>query len=112
MMFRPPWWLIGAGMSLETMRRCFIGGTSLALFIDLTGLDQFSCLRDASLLRAYLPIEAALIHQIPPIIRFITFPFIDYHNAAKCFLSITDALCYAKQELLCQPIWEKQDTQP
>jgi len=110
MMFRPPWWLIGAGMSLESMRRCFIGGTSLALFVDLSGLEQFSCLRDANILRAYLPIEEALINALPPIIQFVASPFIDYHNAAKTFLEITDRLCFAKKEQSCTLMWEKQET--
>ena len=110
MMFTNPLWLIGAGMSLESMRRCFIGGTSLALFIDLSGLFQYSCLRDCNILRAYLPIEEALINQLPPIIQFVASPFIDYHNAATTFLEITDRLCYAKQEQVCESIWEKQET--
>jgi len=112
MMFRAPLWLIGAGLSLESMRRCFVGGTSLALFVDLSGLEQTSCLRDGNFLRAYLPVEEALINQLPPIIRFVASPFIDYHNAAKTFLEITDRLCYAKQEQLCPLIWEKQESSP
>ena len=109
MMFAPPWWLIGAGMSLESMRRCFIGGTSLALFVDLSGLEPPSVARDLDFLRTYLAIEEVLINNIPPIIAFITSPFIDYHNAACVFLDITDRLRLSRMELACKPIWEKQE---
>ena len=106
-MFRSPWWLIGAGLSLESMRRCFIGGTSLALFIDLSGLEPPSVVRDLDFLRTYLAIEEQLINNIPPIIAFITSPFIDYHYAACVFLDITDRLQLSRREQTCALIWEK-----
>ena len=108
MMFTNPLWLIGAGMSLESMRRCFIGGTALALFIDLSGLEPPSVVRDLDFLRGYLEIEQELINNIPPIIAFITSPFIDYHNANCIFLDIVDRLQLFRMELTCQPVWEKE----
>ena len=108
MMFRPPWWLIGAGLSLEGMRRCFIGGTSLALFIDLSGLEPPSVVRDLDFLRNYLAIEEELIQAIPPIIAYVAAPFIDYHNAASVFLEITDLLAIARREQSCKIIWKKE----
>lgn len=108
MMFKSPMWLIGAGLGLESMRRCLIGGTALALFIDLSGLDQPSAIRDVGFLRGYLELEEQLIQEIPPIIAFITSPFIDYHNANCVFLDICDRLQLARREQSCSVIWEKE----
>ena len=110
-MFARPMWLIGAGMSLESMRRGFIGGTCLSLFIDLSGLDQESCMRDLGTLRGYLPIEEHLIQSLPPFLQWLASPFIDYHKANVCFLAIAEALCRAKGELYCQTIWETYEEQ-
>jgi hypothetical protein len=107
MMFTSPRWLIGAGFALEGMRRCLIGGTALALFIDLSGLEPPSAVRDVEFLRRYLEVEERLIQNIPPIIAFITSPFIDYHNANCVFLDICDQLQLSRRELTCAAIWEK-----
>jgi len=108
MMFAHPYWLIGAGMSLESMRRCFIGGTALALFIDLSGLEPPSVVRDLTFLRNYLKIEEELIQNIPPIIAFIASPYIDYHKANCLFVDIVDRLQLFRRELSCNPVWEKE----
>ncbi len=106
MMFRSPRWIIGAALSLESMRRGFIGGTSLALFIDLGGLGQESCQRDLRTLAAYLPIEEQLIDAIPDFLITLVHCFEDYHLAAVCFYETAKELCEAKGELQCQQIWD------
>ena len=103
-------WIIGRAMSLESMRRCFIGGTSLCLFIDLAGDSPLSCSRDNAFLRSYLPIEEMLINELPPFLRWMVSPWIDYHNAAATFLKISEALCARKLILeaeitSCEEVW-------
>ena len=93
-------------MSLDSMRRGFIGGTSLALFIDLSGMGQESCMRDLNTLATYLPIEEALIESIPFFLDFLIRPFEDYHLAAVCFYETAQELCLQKGELQCQQIWD------
>ncbi|GAH67707.1 unnamed protein product, partial [marine sediment metagenome] len=80
---------------------------ALALFIDLSGLEPPSVIRDLDYLRAYLEVEERLIQNIPPIIAFITSPFIDYHKANCVFLDICDRLARARAEAACAVIWEK-----
>jgi len=109
MMFRSPRWIIGAALSLESMRRGFIGGTALSLFIDLSGLPQYACMRDLNTLAAYLPIEEALIDAIPDFLITLIHCFEDYHLAAVCFYEIAKELCEAKGELTCQGIWETNE---
>lgn len=106
MMFRAPKWIIGAALGLESMRRGFVGGTALALFIDLSGLSQLSCQRDLRTLAAYLPIEKALIEAIPDFLITIIHCFEDYHLAAVCFYETALELCQQKGELECQGVWE------
>ena len=105
-MFRSPTWIIGAALSLESMRRGFIGGTSLALFIDLSGMGQESCSRDLQTLEAYLPIEKALIEAIPVFLIALVHCFEDYHLAAVCFYETAKELCLQKGELQCQGVWK------
>ncbi|MBA7605836.1 hypothetical protein ES703_12971 [subsurface metagenome] len=109
MIFAKPMWLIGAGMSLDSMRRGFIGGTALALFIDLSGMGQESCSRDLTTLGIYLDLEAKIIELIPWFLEFITRPFEDYHLAAVCFYETAQELCQQKGELQCQGIWETNE---
>ncbi len=96
-------------MSLDSMRRGFIGGTALALFIDLSGMGQESCSRELSFLASYLPIEEELLSKIPFFLDFITRPFEDYHLAAVCFYETAKELCQQKGELQCQGIWETNE---
>lgn len=109
MMFRSPAWIIGAAMSLESMRRGFIGGVSLALFIDIPSLGQPSCTRDLEFLASYLPIEEMLLTQIPWWLHPLVRPFTDYHFAAVAFYETAKELCEAKGELYCQGIWETNE---
>jgi hypothetical protein len=108
-MFRSPKWIIGAALSLESMRRGFIGGTSLALFIDIGSLGQASCQRDLRTLATYLPIEKTLIDAIPDFLITLVHCFEDYHEAAQCFYDIASELCQQKGELQCQGIWETNE---
>jgi len=96
-------------MSLDSMRRGFIGGVSLSLFIDLSGLGQESCQRDLKFLAAYLPIEEDLIKNIPFFLSFITRPFEDYHLAAMCFYETAKELCQQKGELECYGVWKTNE---
>ena len=109
MMFRSPRWVIGAALSLESMRRSFIGGTSLALFIDLSGLDQTSCQRDYRTLKIYLDLEEKILENLPSFIRYLLRPFEDYHLAAQCFYETVKELCDGKGELTCQRVWETNE---
>ena len=104
-MFHPPMWLIGAGMSLESFRRGFIGGSMLSLFIIKEfGLDQQAA-PTLDFLRGYLDVEEVVLQNIPPVISFITTPFTDYHNSAKRYLEIVDALALKQRPLACEAYW-------
>ena len=107
MMFTVPIWLLGAAMALESMRRGFIGGSALSLFIIKEyGLEKQAVpVLDA--LRGYLEIEEALLSQIPPFLDFLVFPFTDYHEAAKTYLLILEILAESQRPPTCEYYWKK-----
>ncbi len=96
-------------MGLESMRRGFIGGTALSLFIDLSGLPQYACDRDLRTLATYLPIEEALIKALPDFLITLIHCFEDYHLAAVCFYETAKELCQSKGELSCQGVWDTNE---
>lgn len=108
--FTKPLWLIGVGMSLESMRRGFVGGSALALFvIKEFGLDR-QAVPTLNFLRRYLEIEEQLVESIPPFLGFLLTPFTDYHDAAKTFLEIVEILSEAQRPRGCDYYWQKGDS--
>jgi len=97
-------------MSLESMRRGFIGGSALSLFIIKEfGLDkQAAPTLDA--LRGYLEVEEWLLTKINPFLGFLVAPFTDYHNAACRYLEIVDILAKLQRPLACQVYWGEGDS--
>lgn len=78
--------MIGGVMSLEGLRRSWIGGTSLGIFVALESdrpitvgpsLDQLENLNDIAL---------SIIEDLPPFLNFAAAPFRDYHTATKAFI--------------------------
>lgn len=92
-------------MALESMRRGFIGGSALSLFIIKEfGLEQ-QARPTLSALRGYLDWEETLLSQIPPFLEFLLRPYTDYHNAATTFLEIVDILAELQRPSACAVYW-------
>jgi len=109
MMFRKGMWLLGAGMALESMRRGFVGGSMLSLFVvKAFGLEK-SAVPTMNALRTYLEIEEALLSTIPPFLNFLITPFTDYHESAKNTLKIIEILAELQQPRGCTYYWERQE---
>lgn len=106
-MFRKPMWLLFAGMTLESMRRGFIGGTMLSLFIVKEFGLEGQAVPALDNLRTYLDIEEALLSQIPPFLSFLVQPFTDYHEAGHCALLIFDILAQLQRPRTCDYYWKK-----
>ena len=107
MIFSKPLWLLGIGMALESMRRGFVGGSMLSLFvIKEFGLEQ-QAVPTLAWLRRYIEIEEGLLSQIPPFLEFLATPFTDYHRAGKMYLRILEILANLQQPPTCQFYWEK-----
>jgi len=107
MIFTKPLWLFGVAMSLESMRRGFIGGSMLSLFIIKEfGLDK-QAIPTLNALRGYLDIEAGFLAQIPPFLSFLASPFIDYHESAELYFQILELLAEAQRPPTCQFYWER-----
>jgi len=108
MIFTKPLWLLGAAMTLESMRRGFVGGSALALFIIKEfGLEQ-GAVPTLNFLRSYLAIEEQLLDQIPDFLDCLILPFTDYHNASVCYLHILEELAEKQRPSSCAYYWEKQ----
>lgn len=106
MMFKPPFWLVGAAFALEGFRRGFISGSSLALFVVKEfGLDQ-QAVPTLNMLRSYLEMEEVMLSQIEPFLAFLFQPFTDFHEAAKTFLAIIDTLALLQRPRTCSFYWE------
>jgi len=107
MIFSRPLWLLGAAFALESMRRGFVGGSMLSLFI----IKEFGLEKQAvptlNAMRTYLGIEEALLSRIPDFLEFLVMPFTDYHEAAKTYLLILDILAESQRPRTCQFYWEK-----
>ena len=103
--YRLPLFVFGVTMSLESMRRGFMGGTALSLFIDISIGNHEGCKIRIAFMEKYLDVEQYLISQIPPVLAFFISPFIDYHNAQRCFFTIASTLCDRLQKRSCAEIW-------
>ena len=94
-------------MSLESMRRGFIGGSALSLFI----IKEFGLERQAvpcmKWMRTYLDYEGNLIEQIPDFLSFLVHPFTDYHLAAETYLLILDILSESQRPRSCEYYWKE-----
>ncbi len=108
MIFTKPRWLIGTAFALESMRRGFIGGSALSLFIIKEfGLDK-QAVPTLDYLRGYLEWEETLLSQIPFFLDFLVTPFTDYHEAAKTYLLILDILSEQQRPRTCEYYWNKE----
>ena len=103
--YRLPAFVFGVAMSLESMRRGFMGGSALALFIDISIDNYEGCKLRIATMEQYLDVEEYLITQIPPILAFFMSPFTDYHKAQRCFFTIASTLCDRLQKRSCADIW-------
>ncbi len=92
-------------MSLESMRRGFMGGSALSLFIDISIDNMEGCKVRIAFMKMYLDVEEHLLTQIPPILHFLLGPFIDYHKAQRCFFTIAETLCGRLDKRSCDEIW-------
>ena len=100
-------WLIGAVFALEGMRRSFIGGCSLSLFI----IKEFGLMGQArptlAYLRQYLDIEESILARVPKELEIFLSPWIDHHDAGTTFLKILDLLAEAEAPPTCEFYWKK-----
>lgn len=103
-----PFGLIGVGMSLESMRRGFIGGSALSLFI----IKEFGLERGAKptldFMKGYLAVEEQLIQDIPLIMNWYVRPVTDYHDANVIYTQILEILAEAQRPSACQFYWDKE----
>jgi len=102
-----PMWLIGVGFSLESMRRGYIGGSSLSLFIIKQFGLEGQAIPTLNFLRGYLIQEQYLIDSLSPPLDFLAFPFKDFHLAASTFLKIVDILAEAQAPTTCELYWKE-----
>lgn len=99
--------LIGVAFSLESMRRTFVGGSSLSLFIIKEfGLEQ-QAKPTLNYLRRYLEIEEEMLERLPDFMECLFPPFTDYHYSAVTFLEIVDILAEMQRPPTCEFYWEK-----
>jgi hypothetical protein len=107
MRFFHNWFMMGACLSLEGMRRTFIGGSSLSLFI----IKDFGLTPHAwstlKLLEGYLAIEQSLIENIPPVIHFVLTPWVDHHNSGVLYLQILHLLAESEFPVTCDWYWKQ-----
>ena len=102
MIFSRPRWLIGAAFALESMRRGYLGGSALSLFIIKEfGLDR-QAVPTMNAMRFYLETEEKLIAQLPDFLSFLLTPITDYHEAAKSYLLIIDILSELQRPRTCE----------
>ncbi|MBA7563518.1 hypothetical protein ES708_05177 [subsurface metagenome] len=92
-------------MTLESMRRGFVGGSMLSLFIIKEFGLEGQAVPTLEWLRRYLDIEEELLSHIPFFLDFILAPFSDYHESAKLYLEIVDMLSELQQPRACDKYW-------
>lgn len=94
-------------MSLDSMRRGFVGGSMLSLFvIKEFGLEK-GAVPTLNAMRSYLEIEQKLLDQIPWFLDFLATPFNDYHIAAQTYLQILEHLAESQRPSSCDIYWKK-----
>lgn len=93
-------------MSLESMRRGFVGGTSLSLFvIKEFGLEKHGKVT-CEFLRYYLEVEEEMLSRVPDWLEWAFIIFQDYHDSAVVYLDILDDMVEIQQPSKCQWYWE------
>jgi len=105
--------MLGVLFPLEGLRRTYLGGLGLALFIDISSCPHESCQRDTQSLRKFLDLDKQLIETVPELAWPLIGPWIDHHNAAETFYDISMILCLQKQGLenmppSCDFVWHRQ----
>jgi len=107
MIFSRPKWLIGAAFALESVRRGYMGGSALSLFIIKEfGLDR-QAVPTLNAMRSYLELEGILLAQIPGFLDFLVTPFTDYHESAQLFLEIIAILADLQRPPTCEYYWKE-----
>lgn len=101
--------LIGLILNIESLRRGFLGGTQLSLFIIKDyGLDWLG--RDhIEMLKTYLTIEQAMIDTIPDDLQFFIWPFMDHHDAGETYVSVLEDLVELQDPANCSYYWNVHD---
>lgn len=114
MFLSPLWSLLGLAFALEGLRRCWLSGTSLCLFIDIGSSIPASCIRECENLRRYLDVDCTLLDAIPKLFWPIIGPWIDHHNAQECFYEIAMELCMTRNfpPIVCQSCEEVWHYEP
>jgi len=74
--------------ALDGFRRVWLGGTSLAFFIDISAGMLIPPPADLFRMQLYLNMEEDLWDRIPPWLQVPLTPFIDYHDACQAVLAI------------------------
>jgi len=101
-------WMYGAALSLEGMRRTFLGGTFLSLFIVKEFGLQPHARYTIDLLRRYLEIEAAMIPELPPVLNWLVRPWQDHNAAGQTYLDILEILAEQEFPAKCEFYWPKE----
>ena len=96
-------------MNLDSMRRGFVGGSSLSLFVIKEFGLEGQAVPTLNYLRSYLAIEEEMLAQIPPIFSFLVQPFTDYHLASLNFLATVEILAELQQPASCDVYWDKEE---
>lgn len=97
--------LIGAALSLEGMRRTFLGGSFLTLFIIKEfGLPNWA-LYTIDLLEKYLDIEAEMISRIKTPLAFFIRPWSDHNAAGRTYLDVLKIMAEDEFPATCQFYW-------
>jgi len=109
MIFAKPLWLMGICMNLDSMRRGFVGGSSLSLFVIKEFGLEGQAIPTLNYMRGYLAIEEQMLAQIPPLFSFLAQPFNDYHLSSTTFLAIVEILAELQQPASCDIYWEKEE---
>lgn len=95
-------------MSLDSMRRGYIGGSALSLFIVKEfGLDK-GALPVIDAMKGYLAVEQQLLDAIPYFLDFLVVPFTDYHDAGTTYLAILERLTELQRPPTCEYYWNKE----
>lgn len=97
--------MIGLVYNLEALRRGFLGGTGLSLFIIKEfGLDHLGRAH-LDMLRNYVEIEGAMIDTIPDFLEWMVWPWLDHYEATKTYVAILDDLVEYQDPANCSYYW-------
>jgi len=98
-------WLIRIGKSIDGIRRGYIGGSALSLFIiKAYGLDK-GAVPTLDFMRGALVLEEGLLAEIPVLLNWLLFVFQDYHDANVMYLKILELLAESQRPSACSFYW-------